>query len=528
MDQRKLAVASSWMLITVLIIGALPTTAQEQGDDAVMEFTVEMDFGEDRGQNYGSLFEAKAADDALIIGAGFMGAYNTRLRSDRYSVQMFIRQPDRRPPLQFEPLPRPSELAGTYLFAQDGTLYARDRADEVIRVWNEDTGAWEIDANTLQERIQVAGKMLVFGDSAATYEDRQILQPPEKGSYHGFYYGGGHLLFYHTFRAGESGYREWENDETGFSKLYACPWRPGDEAVDLSQAVVKTLPVVGETPFAWGQLDDEMITCSNIGGVYVFDGQEWRTEVEPVLGTSYQIYTMVNVYDRLLMGQYPTGELFEYDGDEVRHLEGQPPVIEGVAHYSREAQTAALYGGDLWVGVWPWAELWRYNLATEQWSSEGRMFTHPEVTDEVGHPYQEQAEAHDLVLNQWGQRITSLVPLDGSLYIGTSAKWPCEFGPAREFMADETWREYGRVLRMAIPGTLSAPVPGTDGPITLQFAITDDSMSISRDGETLASAELDEELSAAVTKAEGLKEVQWGKGVFGAFAGASLEGSVDE
>ncbi|MFO7948597.1 MAG: hypothetical protein R6V19_17480, partial [Armatimonadota bacterium] len=76
--------------------------------------------------------------------------------------------------------------------------------------------------------------------------------------------------------------------------------------------------------------------------------------------------------------------------------------------------------------------------------------------------------------------------------------------------------------------TLSAPVPWTDGPTTLQFTITEDTMSISRDGETLSSAELGEELSAAVAKAGELKEVQWGDGLFGAFAGASVEGSMGE
>ncbi|MFO7945907.1 MAG: hypothetical protein R6V19_03745, partial [Armatimonadota bacterium] len=261
-DFRSMLLAVALMIVTA---AAVAGQTRQQEVQPQMIFTAEVDFGADVGQNFGTLFETETEDGSLIIGAGFMGAYNTRLRSDRYSVQMFIRQPDRKPALHFEELPRPSELAGTYIFAQGGKLYARDRADDVIRVWNEDAGAWEIDADTLHERIQVAGGMLVFGDSAATYEDRQILQPPEKGSYHGFYYGGGHLLFYHTFRAGQSGYREWESDETGFTKLYACPWRPGEGAVDVSQAVVKTLPVVGETPFAWGQLDDEMITCSNIG-----------------------------------------------------------------------------------------------------------------------------------------------------------------------------------------------------------------------------------------------------------------------
>ena len=65
--------------------------------------------------------------------SGFMGAYNTRVRSDRYTVQMFIRPTDENWTPTFHALPRPSEYAGTYIFAREGKLYARDRADNVIK-----------------------------------------------------------------------------------------------------------------------------------------------------------------------------------------------------------------------------------------------------------------------------------------------------------------------------------------------------------------------------------------------------------
>ena len=111
--------------------------------------------------------------------------------------------------------------------------------------------------------------------------------------------------------------------------------------------------------YSYGQLGDDVLAATNTGGVYRFDGREWKCLVEPIEDVSYQVYTMINYYDRLLLGQYPTGNLFEYDGREVRHLQDQPPVMPGVSDRAREAQTTAIYGGDLYVGVWPWAELWR-------------------------------------------------------------------------------------------------------------------------------------------------------------------------
>ena len=34
---------------------------------------------------------------------------------------------------------------------------------------------------------------------------------------------------------------------------------------------------MGEVPFSYGQLGGGVLTCSNIGGVYVFDGGTWWT-----------------------------------------------------------------------------------------------------------------------------------------------------------------------------------------------------------------------------------------------------------
>ena len=86
-----------------------------------------------------------------------------------------------------------------------------------------------------------------------------------------FFYANGHLCFYHVHRNGKP-YHFYENDEDGFSRLYACPWTPEQTKVDLSAAVVRRLPVVGETTFAWGQLNKQIVTGSNIGGFYVFEG----------------------------------------------------------------------------------------------------------------------------------------------------------------------------------------------------------------------------------------------------------------
>ena len=132
------------------------------------------------------------------------------------------------------------------------------------------------------------------------------------GYYHHFYYALGYLTFFY------------KNEEVGqpYTKLYAVPWVPGDGGVDLGKAVVLDLKYDRETPFAIGQLGNEIVNSSNMGGIYAFDGSRWKVLRASLEGVSFQLYSMLNWYDKLLMSQYPTGNLFIYDGEEVRHLRG--------------------------------------------------------------------------------------------------------------------------------------------------------------------------------------------------------------
>ncbi|GIT31068.1 MAG: hypothetical protein Ct9H300mP1_31140 [Planctomycetaceae bacterium] len=86
----------------------------------------------------------------------------------------------------------------------------------------------------------------------------------------------------------------------------------------------------------------QIVTGSNIGGFYVFEAGTWRTVRQPTLGRSFQLYSSVAFGDRLLMGQYPTGRLFEYDGKTLGEKSGWPPVLPGVSRSVREAQTTVV------------------------------------------------------------------------------------------------------------------------------------------------------------------------------------------
>ena len=489
-----------------------------------MDITVNVDLGEDRGQNFGTLFEACDSEGRPVFGAGFSGVYNTRFRMDRYALQFFVRDDDA--PVVFERLPPPSEDGGTYLFNLDDRVYQFSHyQDGNVRWWDEASGAWKLDETFGLDmqggegKMRVAGEVLQFRGGEAWYEGVRILNRPEAGHYHHFYYANGQLAFFHNGM----------DQNPAFSRLYAVPWVPGGPPANLEEAITLDVKYPGETPFAIGQFGDQIVNSSNMGGVYVLDESAWRVVRSPQKGVSFQLYSMLNWYDKLLMSQYPTGNLFEYDGDQMRHLENCPPVMPGVSDRAREAQTTCLYGGDLYVGVWPWAELWSHNLHDDSWQFIKRMFNRPEITDRMDHPFEDQVrdynQVHDeeLVWNNWGQRITGLTPMGDALYISVSAKGCQDRDMRLEFLHDDDlWNEYRAVYRMRKPGCAVAAIEWTGKPMELRFTVTDDRIEIGQDGNVIASASVGKQQTDQLPDAE----IEWGQGMFGPLRAALGSRSV--
>ena len=265
----------NFLPVILFLSALLPVSAGAES----MRISVTIDRGRDLGQSFGSLFEATSDDGSIVFGAGFQNAYNTRYRADRHAIQFFVRPASGKRELTAEELPRPNDLCGAYLYGRDGAVYSTYGG---LKTWNPQSRTWReaTGAGGTHEIMRVGNRNLTFGSSTVTFNGRTIIEPPDRGSYQLFFYANGHLCFYHVNR-GDRPYRLYENDEDGFSRLYACPWTPEQTSVDLSASVTLRLPVVGETTFAWGQLGSQIVTGSNIGGFYVFENGAWRMLLEP-------------------------------------------------------------------------------------------------------------------------------------------------------------------------------------------------------------------------------------------------------
>ncbi len=515
----------------VALVGAVPAVS-EQGKPRpapVRTVTVVVDLGRDLGQNFGTLFEAVDDQGRTVAGAGFPGLYNTTCRNDRRGLQFFVRPAGEPVEPQIEALPRFSEDTGVYVGDINGRMYALgQRVATRVQAWNPTTGRWDVAPEYANAGLRngdgeahLGDGVLTFKNNRIEYDGTLILAAPEKESIHHVYYALGHLFFFHD-RPGEA-------KDGGFTRVCALPWVPGQAAPpDLAKAVAWPTTTLHETTWAWGQVKGKVVTVTNWGTVLAFDGKAWQALREHD-GKSYQVYGMLNYYDRLLLAHYPSGSVHEYDGEKLIQRDNWPPPMPGVASYSRESQSLALYRGDLYTGVWPWAELWRLDRAAGRWSLVRRMFTRPPVTDKVGHPFEAEILAYNAahnaknVMNDWGQRATSLAVAGDALYIGTSNKGGALRPADYTFIDDAALGEYGLVHRLKLPGHLSCQTRWANGPTTFRFVVAGDRMSVSQDGKELGSTPLTPALAAELKGAT----ITWGSGLFGPLAGKLVRHSAE-
>lgn len=499
--------------LCVVMAGLLDVQAVEANEPAKATFSATVDFGQDIGQSFGTLFEARDNTGRLVVGAGFQDVYNTRFRNDRHTLQLFVRPQSDDDDFKIERLPHPDLGCGVYLFDLNEQLYAwTSVGGNSVKRWDAASASWteELPPHVPAVRsgdgvVRVGSGQLTFANDKAWYNDRQILSPPDVGGYHNFYYAQGHLCFYHRL-AGEG----------GFTRLCACAWAPSDSGpIDIEKAIVFDTPFDRETPFAWGQWQDQVVTVSNMGGIYVFENGAWKMTLAPDDKTSYQVYSALHWQDRVLLAQYPTGNVFEYRGADAVRLKDWPPVLPGVASSARECQTLSIYRGDLLAGVWPWAELWRRSPDVELWTSMDRMFTHPDTTDEFQHPYEAEAKSLALVTNHWGQRVTSMIPMGDSLYLSTSSKGTVDWKDDYTFLSDQQRREYGSVLRLRMNGALAAQIDWVDRPTRFTFFIEPKKITVHQDGELVATTELPSDFDIDLSSLD----VTWGDGTYGPLRG---------
>lgn len=157
------------------------------------------------------------------------------------------------------------------------------------------------------------------------------------------------------------------------------------------------------------------------GELWSFDGETWRDEgnPEPDPDDASQLHSFARPGGRLAVGTWPLGH--------VRRLEAGKWVSLGGPAGATEINGLQLFGGMLYAGALPYAELSRYD-GSSGWTSI-RRFNEPDdgalmdVASSGWQSRQDMAAADgdgpdDSFMRDWG-RVTSMVEHDGRLFLST-------------------------------------------------------------------------------------------------------------
>ena len=465
-----------------------------------MDVSLRVTLGDDRGQPLGSLFEARDNQGHVVAGAGFYDAHATYLRDHNRQVVFFVKTASPQPTITNLGKPFGPENNGTRIQVVGDKLVAFHRAGNAVAfqtlnagdTWTPYDGVWTGTANAFGGIQLVDNKKLVFEGSRIRY-DGVVVYESKLGSGR-YYYSGGKLFLYHG------------NPD----RLYVVAWAPGD-VVLLETA--DGFDIVGNV-FTYGTYNNEVLITTNVGEFYSYSDGSLTTH-RTTDGKSWQGYSMLQFYEQVLIGHYPSGSLYVYDGDGLRPFVPPLPVPKNVSANAREVQTLAVYGGDLYVGVWPWGEVWRFDRETEAWTLVGRVFNRPEMTKDDQEPFARAMKDKPAPYNYWGQRVTSLTNFGDSLYIATMNKQGKPLLPEHDFLDDVTVSQYGAIHKLHVPGQITASFEWKDQS-TFRFVAEEETVAIFQDGTLLGRAS-----SGDTSRLNGTTSMEIGTGIYGPLRGTA-------
>lgn len=237
------------------------------------------------------------------------------------------------------------------------------------------------------------------------------------------------------------------------------------------------------SPYVYAEANNAVIAITNFGDAVIFrDGHWCRTVmINDVYSCSdkaimltkpreIQFYSSIKYQNKTLVGEWPTGRIYEFDGYTLKVSSLSPPQFSSrINEY--EAQSMANYCGDLFVGYWPYGEIMRMDGHTKKWSLFTRLFSNPQknISLEVI-PYKsiltKSLAFSDLFLEKnkqklpdspyfLGQRITSLITYEKALYAVTSnlRSWTPDI--SINFLTLDQISEYGKIYKISSDGCIT-------------------------------------------------------------------------
>jgi hypothetical protein len=367
-------------------------------------------------------------DGDVLLEGGFQNSWNTYCQNDYWDLHFY--QPSKQNG-NFELLGKPDDyFKSGFIWKWDDFLFAADMGDSRVYKFDLD-GSFQLMENPgslLTARANIECGVFVYG---------------------------GYKYFYSESLS-----------EDVSSVLYACDSKNSCSVANLPP---KTWI------YSYASEKTNVFAGANDGGVYFHDQEKntWceasyideeyfclSSDIEPIRKGRTQFYSSIQYGDATLIGMWPGGFLFEFrDGSLKRWAQDS---LRDFSYNLAEAQSLSIYCGNLYVGYWPWGELYKYDGTN--WNLATRLFSAPEKSnspDLVNYPYFYRALDGESAAF-YGERISGMIPYGQSLIVSTSnlSSWGKSIGEG--FISEQLAHEYGLIYTLTQEGCLTAKVIGRE------------------------------------------------------------------
>lgn len=466
-----------------------------------LQINLQISPNNDQGQSLGTLFQLSDNNGKAIAAAGFENGASTFFADNNRQLHFFVQQPLSNQNTTVTRVGKPfNNAVSIRLMTLDNQLFAFTLSPFQIKQYQSSTGLWiqpdptqfpyfnkknVYELATLTNIQAIAGKPLIFGSSEIQYGSQTIYTSPYGTGMTGLYHDGQLHIFI-------------EGTNKLAAKLINCAWLPGQpKPTDCHTSAVSfttndgSIQDARDFPYAMNFFRRQLIALpitSGIASIYNQNLPQQQKKTRFIFNTDYtfQLYSLLHFYNNLIIGAYPSGSLYSYNGQQLRPLYPRVPVNGITSDFEREAQTTAIYDGYLFAGVWPWGEVWYYNQQNNQWSDAPiRPFTAPDESTKTIEPYNNESRKAGYVYDAAGQRITSLISFNGSLYLATSAK---DF-ERQSLPYLKNTNDYGAVFKITFPTEVSHKINWTPT-MKFHFVIEKNSMSIYENGKLIEKQKL--------------------------------------
>ncbi|MDG3042441.1 hypothetical protein [Roseicyclus marinus] len=521
--------------------GAKDVLLSDADSNVVLDLLVEINGIPPSNPALGSIFSIDFSDVDLACGAGFVSSVGTRIYQNQNDIEFWCRRPDDTL-IDWQSLGRPlQDFPSSMVGNVGGDLYeyiARTMYDFEAQQWIPLIDLGGIDTAGMGSYVFRTADVpwsIVYnyqncqGLSAVSADGYFGTLPLESGEsfsaatiWRGYFYAN---IGNEVVRAPLNEVRE------------ACFYLAEQAIIPDNNYIYAMYPIADRLLIGgggWPFLESSQQNCPLIYSVDPNGSVDQISLRNCERDHITEIYGFSLADDAVVAGTYPMGELYAVEsGSSFANRTGLPrfqvePWERDDGTRNLESQALVSSYGMLFVGMFPWGELY-YSDAI--WMTNGgshRVFSYPTRSSSKEPYFVPALRAYcpgDLVevpnciegarLDLWGQRVTSIAVLDGKICVGTGNTFATVFDEDEHtFVPPHSESEYGAVHCALLKNQTLAPfVPEEE--VVLNFRITVAELIVERDGEILARQphDLDEVELAALTG--GRYSIDLGVGAYG-------------